>query len=360
MASAYATLAADGEHHSPYVVDRVEDRDGKVIFRNQPKGERAISPQVARQVNEVLTQVVQRGTGTAARVSGWDVGGKTGSTDNNTNAWFVGYTRTLATAVWMGAPEGDISMRNVNGVTVYGGTYPAQIWGSFTRKALAGTEPVDFTAPDRSGQRGSKFLALAGEKAPSAGGADVRRRRRRTTPTTPSPARRRPDGDHHPEGRRAPRRADRADDPRGHHPRHRRPHRPGPRAGAEPQPGLGTTATGVFDNLLLVQDHDSAVDRLRHRRRTLPELAELAALEARGAALDALPGRVGGRRDEVARRQRRAGGRAGRRWSTSWPRPRPSSTAARSASSGSCRRCRPRWRPSSGGRAAWRTTSSRR
>jgi len=164
MASAYATFAADGEYHSPYVVDRVEDRDGNVIFRNSPKGERAISAQVARQVNEVLTQVVQRGTGTAARVSGWDVGGKTGSTDNNTNAWFVGYTRTLSTAVWMGAPGEYISMRNVNGVTVYGGTYPAQIWGSFTRKALASTEPVDFTSPDRSNLRGSKFLALPGER----------------------------------------------------------------------------------------------------------------------------------------------------------------------------------------------------
>jgi penicillin-binding protein 1A len=166
MASAYATLAADGEYHSPYVVDRVEDRDGKVVFRNQPKGERAISEQNARQVNQVLTQVVQRGTGTAARVSGWDVGGKTGSTDNNTNAWFVGYTRTMASAVWMGAPAENISMRNVNGVTVYGGTYPAQIWGSFTRKALAGTEPIDFTPPDRTGTRAPKFLGLLGEKAP--------------------------------------------------------------------------------------------------------------------------------------------------------------------------------------------------
>ncbi len=164
MASAYATLAADGEHFAPYVVDRIDDRDGKQIFSNQRKGERAISEEHARQVNQVLTQVVQRGTGTAARVSGWDVGGNTGSTDNNTNAWFVGYTRTLATAVWMGAPEGDVSMRNVNGVTVFGGIYPAQIWGSFSRKALEGTEPIDFTPPDHFG--GGRFLALAGERAP--------------------------------------------------------------------------------------------------------------------------------------------------------------------------------------------------
>ncbi|HVF14416.1 MAG TPA: PBP1A family penicillin-binding protein, partial [Acidimicrobiales bacterium] len=183
MASAYATLAADGEHHSTYVVSRVDDRDGKAIFNNQVNGERAISEEHARQVNQVLTQVVQRGTGTAARVSGWDVAGKTGSTDNNTNAWFVGYTRTLATAVWMGAPEGDVSMRNVNGVTVYGGTYPAQIWGSFTRKALGDSEPVDFTPPERAGG-GGRFLALTGERAPAPD-----RDREYALDDSPSPAR---------------------------------------------------------------------------------------------------------------------------------------------------------------------------
>jgi 1A family penicillin-binding protein len=163
MASAYGTLAADGEHHAPYVIDRVLDRDGKEIFKTEPTGNRAISSQNARLVNQVLTQVVQRGTGRAAYVPGWHVAGKTGSTDNNTNAWFIGYTPTLVTAVWMGAPEADISMRNVNGVTVFGGTYPAQIVGSFYRKALAGQTPVEFPAPE-GGRGGSRFLGLPGEK----------------------------------------------------------------------------------------------------------------------------------------------------------------------------------------------------
>ena len=168
MASAYATLAADGELQTPFVIDRVEDRSGKVIFRTTPKGERAVSIQHARTVTQVLTQVVQRGTGTAARVPGWQVAGKTGSTDLNVDAWFVGYTAKLSTAVWMGSPQEQISMYNVGGVSrVYGGTFPARIWGAYTAAALAGQPPVDFTAPDRvPNPRPPKFLEVEGERSP--------------------------------------------------------------------------------------------------------------------------------------------------------------------------------------------------
>ena len=145
--------------------------NGKEIFKAEPTAERAISSQNARLVNQVLTQVVARGTGRAANVPGWQVAGKTGSTDNNTNAWFVGYTPTLVTAVWMGAPEADISMRNVNGVTVFGGTYPAQIVGSFYRKAFAGLPGVPFAAPE-TGEPGR----VAVPRAPR-GEADRRRAR---------------------------------------------------------------------------------------------------------------------------------------------------------------------------------------
>jgi membrane peptidoglycan carboxypeptidase len=139
--------------------------DGKEIFKTTPTTERAISSQNARLVNQVLTQVVQRGTGRAAAVPGWHVAGKTGSTDNNTNAWFIGYTPTLVTAVWMGAPEADVSMRNVNGVTVFGGTYPAQIVGSFYKKALEGQPVVDFPPPEQGNRGESRFLGLPGEQS---------------------------------------------------------------------------------------------------------------------------------------------------------------------------------------------------
>ncbi|MDQ6725318.1 MAG: transglycosylase domain-containing protein [Actinomycetota bacterium] len=167
MASAYATLAADGEHHEPYFIDRIEDRNGKVIYKTSGKADRAVSVQNARTVVSVLQQVVQRGTGTAAAVPGWTVAGKTGSTDNNTDGWFVGFTPKLATAVWMGAPAGKVPMYNV-GIfpKVFGGTYPAMIFSDFMTKALDGQTPVVFTAPDRvPNQRAPKTLVLPNEPA---------------------------------------------------------------------------------------------------------------------------------------------------------------------------------------------------
>src|SRR5215212_7106899 len=151
MATAYATLANDGEYHEPYYIDRVEDRDGQVLFKQNAKPERAVSVQNARTVTQTLTQVVQRGTGTAAQVPRWQVAGKTGSADRNADAWFVGVTPKLATAVWMGDPaSNENSMINVGAFPrVYGGTYPAMIFGAFMKQFLAGQTVVDFAPPER-------------------------------------------------------------------------------------------------------------------------------------------------------------------------------------------------------------------
>ena len=162
MATAYATLANDGEYHEPYYIDRIEDRDGNVLFKQNTKGERAVTVNNARTVTQTLTQVVQRGTGTAAAVPRWQVAGKTGSTDENQDAWFVGVTPKLATAVWMGSPAGKVSMYNVGAFPrVYGGTYPAMIYGAYMRQFLAGQQVIDFAAPERvPNQRAPKFLEL--------------------------------------------------------------------------------------------------------------------------------------------------------------------------------------------------------
>ena len=166
MATAYATLANDGEYHEPYFIDRIEDRDGNVLYKSSTKGERAVSVQNARTALQILTQVVSRGTGTAAQVPRWQVAGKTGSTDAEADAWFVGVTPRLASAVWMGAPAGyGTPMRNVGPYPiVYGGTYPAQIYGAFMRQFLAGQQVIDFAAPDRvPNQRAPRFLQVDGE-----------------------------------------------------------------------------------------------------------------------------------------------------------------------------------------------------
>lgn len=169
MAAAYATLAAEGERRPPYFVERVDDGAGKQVFKHEPKAERALSVQNARTMNQVLAQVVSRGTGGAAAIAGWagGVAGKTGSTDNNLNAWFVGYTPNLATAVWMGSPgRTQAPMTNVGGLTVYGGTYPAMIWGAYMREAVAGQAPARFAAPDSLTTRQPRLLVLADEVAP--------------------------------------------------------------------------------------------------------------------------------------------------------------------------------------------------
>ena len=169
MATAYATLANDGEYREPYYIERIEDRVGNVLFKQGGRTERAVSVTHARTVAQTLTQVVARGTGTAARVPGWEVAGKTGSTDENQDAWFVGVTPRLATAVWMGSPAGKVSMYNVGSFPkVYGGTYPAMIFGEYMGQYLADHEPVPFATPDRvPNQRGPKYLSLDGELNPS-------------------------------------------------------------------------------------------------------------------------------------------------------------------------------------------------
>ncbi|MEO7837323.1 MAG: PBP1A family penicillin-binding protein [Acidimicrobiales bacterium] len=148
MASAYAAIANDGVYHPPTFVEKVTDRNGKVLFSGPAEGTRTVSVQTARVATQVLRAVVDRGTGTAARQRNRQVAGKTGTSQQWQNAWFVGYTPELATAVWMGSPTGNVSMRNVGGRNVTGGSYPAEIWGAYIAAALADEPAVDFTTPN--------------------------------------------------------------------------------------------------------------------------------------------------------------------------------------------------------------------
>ena len=103
-------------------------------------------------VNQLLQGVVSYGTGKAARLSGYPVAGKTGTTENYGDAWFVGYTPDLVTAVWVGYPDELRPMlTEYHGKPVAGGTYPALIWKEFMQNALPyrleGTVPGTFTQP---------------------------------------------------------------------------------------------------------------------------------------------------------------------------------------------------------------------
>ena len=140
-------------------------------------------------MTDVLRGVVTGGTGTRARLDRYPVAGKTGTTQDSADAWFVGYTPQLSTAVWMGSPTQRETMANVGGVRrVTGGTWPARIWRAFMAPAMDGQPVVAFTAPPRA--RGGKYIHLPFERS-------ARRRRRRPRPRArPSrprpPPRRRP------------------------------------------------------------------------------------------------------------------------------------------------------------------------
>jgi membrane peptidoglycan carboxypeptidase len=158
MAAAYATIANDGVYHAPRFVEKVVSRNGKVLFEGGDKGKRAFSPQVARTAIQVMRRVVEAGTGTRARLPGRQVAGKTGTSQNYWNAWFVGFTPQLATAVWMGNPDANVPMTRVPVCgRVTGGCIPAMIWNAYMTVALEGLPAEPFPTPGSKIAKG-KFI----------------------------------------------------------------------------------------------------------------------------------------------------------------------------------------------------------
>jgi penicillin-binding protein 1A len=149
MAAAFATLGNLGTRHETTPVTRIEDRDGHSVWLPDTTPNKVLAPSAAYVTAEVLQDAVERGTGRAARVEGWEVAGKTGTTSDHTDAWFVGTTTALAGAVWMGHVEGRVPMTNVRGVArVTGGSLPASLFSEVMTAALADLEPVPFELPD--------------------------------------------------------------------------------------------------------------------------------------------------------------------------------------------------------------------
>jgi penicillin-binding protein 1A len=161
MASAYATLANDGVYNHPYLIDRIEDRNGQVIYAHTPAPEQRVAPQVARLVTSILEANVQGGTGTAAQVRGQQVAGKTGTTQDATDGWFVGYTPSLATAVWVGGLGHNFTI-HLGGRDITGGSYPARIWGAFMNAWQQGHPNAGFAAPTPVPARGTMLEVPGG------------------------------------------------------------------------------------------------------------------------------------------------------------------------------------------------------
>lgn len=142
MASAYSTFANKGVHVKPVAITKIVDRNGQVIEENSLEEKQVVDPKDAAILTSMLESVITDGTGGNAAL-GRPAAGKTGTTDESKDAWFVGYTPDLAAAVWLGD---DYGTETLDGIT--GGTTPAVIWGQFMRQALADVPVSDFSIPD--------------------------------------------------------------------------------------------------------------------------------------------------------------------------------------------------------------------
>jgi penicillin-binding protein 1A len=136
MADAYSTLASYGMHSEPIAIRKVVFPDGHVDESGKPDRNRVFQDGVASEVTNILSDNVDAGTGTAAQTDCTNEAGKTGTTDNFNDAMFVGYTPQLTTAVWVGYPDELRSMSSVHGISVAGGTFPAEIWHDYMEVAL--------------------------------------------------------------------------------------------------------------------------------------------------------------------------------------------------------------------------------
>lgn len=146
MASAYGTFANKGVHVKPTAIVKILDRNGNVLedastLEKEETKTRVMSEREAYEMTTMLEGVIDHGTGTATAI-GRPAAGKTGTTDDNKDAWFVGYTPDIVTAVWIGDDTGSHSLGEI-----YGGTIPAEIWKDYMSSATSDESGGDFSAP---------------------------------------------------------------------------------------------------------------------------------------------------------------------------------------------------------------------
>ena len=173
MASGAQTIANNGLHHEPYYVEYIDAADGRRLYTHASAGTQVLDKGVALTAIDVLKGVLIRGTGRRYPLTR-AAAGKTGTQQDNTNAWFIGFTPELTTSVWVGDPDGYTPMENIrefegaNRESVQGGRYPTQIWQTYMNPALAFAPlsdweppPPDARPPARLYLPGNECLATA-------------------------------------------------------------------------------------------------------------------------------------------------------------------------------------------------------
>jgi penicillin-binding protein 1A len=144
MVSAYATFASGGVKTTPYVITKIADKDGRILEQNLPQQKEVLSSQICFVMTNMLKSVVERGSGWYAKYLNRPCAGKTGTTNEGSDVWFIGYTPQLAAGVWVGYDDRSISL----GERVTGGNLACPIWTKFMKEALSGKPIVDFSQPD--------------------------------------------------------------------------------------------------------------------------------------------------------------------------------------------------------------------
>ncbi len=160
MAGSYATFAESGKQREPFSVTKVTDKDG-TVYSHKVETKQAFTAKVADNVTNVLKTVVDKGTGTNAQLPGREVAGKTGTTDGNKSAWFVGYTPQLSTAISMFRYPDDETMKDRKFLEmfgtggekkIHGASFPSTIWHDYMAEALKGTKAEKFPKPEPIGE----------------------------------------------------------------------------------------------------------------------------------------------------------------------------------------------------------------
>ena len=175
MASAYSNFATNGLHADPYLISRIYDASGEMIYEHQIEREQVAAPEIFAAARDPLLRV-PTAEGTAPRANiGVAQGGKTGTHQNYTDAFYVGFTPEFSTAVWTGYPTAQVSLENVtiNGQfysRVFGGSVPAPIWAEFMSAMVEGREPTEF--PQVAEELLEEFYEVPTTTVPSVIGLD--------------------------------------------------------------------------------------------------------------------------------------------------------------------------------------------
>ena len=141
MAKGYATIKNDGGYRNPTCIIKITDADGQVLYQADQTASVVYKENACRQMTDMLQTVITSGTGRGYSLGNMPCAGKTGTTNDNKDGWFVGYTPYYTTSVWVGY---DIP-KEVPGLG--GGTYPGKIWYAFMSWLHEGLEPIDFVHP---------------------------------------------------------------------------------------------------------------------------------------------------------------------------------------------------------------------